>query len=124
VVDYYGPTYLISFVQTPGYTSHASATSAESKLIGGAVLENKKLARNASPTECVTLNDAPFFIVHGTSDPVVPPAQSQLIHDKLVAKGVQSEVTFLPGAGHGGPAFTDAALLDRVAVFIRKAIAN
>jgi len=124
VVDYYGPTDLISFVQTPGYTSHASATSAESKLIGGAVLENKKLARNASPTEYVTSDDAPFFIVHGTSDPVVPPAQSQLIHDKLVAQRVQSEVTFLPGAGHGGPAFTEAALLDRVAVFFRRAFAN
>lgn len=76
------------------------------------------------PTEYVTSDDAPFFIVHGTSDPVVPPAQSQLIHDKLVAQRVQSELTFLPGAGHGGPAFTDAALLDRVAVFIRRAFAN
>jgi dipeptidyl aminopeptidase/acylaminoacyl peptidase len=85
------------------------------------VLLNLEAARNASPSEYVSSDDAPFFIVHGTSDPVVPPGQSQLLHDRLTAKEVPSTLTFIPNAGHGGPLFTEPVLLDRVADFIRKA---
>ncbi len=124
VVDYFGPTDLISFVQTPGYTSSALPTSGASLLIGGPVLENLKAARNASPSEYVTSDDAPHFIVHGTNDPLVPAAQSQLLHDLLTAKRVQSTLTLIPNAGHGGLPFINPSLLDRVATFIRKSFSS
>jgi acetyl esterase/lipase len=118
VVDYYGPTDLVALVLTPGYTSHQSPDSAESRLLGGPVLDNQEAADAASPATYVSAADPAFFIVHGTADPVVPPQQSSLIRDALQSSGVPAQLTFLPGAGHGGPQFSASQLTDQVILFL------
>ncbi|MBB5868074.1 acetyl esterase/lipase [Allocatelliglobosispora scoriae] len=120
VVDYYGPTDLLALVQTPGYTSHQSPDSAESRLLGGPVLDNPQAADAASPITYASPADPPFFIVHGTADPVVPPQQSSLIRDALQADGVTAQLTYLTGAGHGGPEFSTPALTDQVLLFLQE----
>ncbi len=82
-----------------------SADSPEGKLIGGAVPENKGKARTASPTTYVTKDGAPFLIMRGDKDPLVPSAQSTELHDLLEKAGAPSKLVILPGAGHGGPQF-------------------
>ena len=74
VVDQYGPTDLLTM---GGF--HNNANSPESKLLGGAVQDNKKAARNASPTSYVSKDDPPVLLIHGTNDPVVPFNQSELL---------------------------------------------
>jgi acetyl esterase/lipase len=120
VVDYYGPTDLIALVLTPGYTSHQSPDSAESRLLGGPVLDNREAADAASPVTYVSTGDPAFFIVHGTADPVVPPQQSRLIRDALQAAGVTAQLTSLAGAGHGGPQFSTPQLTDQVLTFLEQ----
>lgn len=108
VVDYYGPTDLVKFVQTPGYTDHAEPDSPESKFLGGPVLESQEKARQANPITYITADDPPFLIYHGDEDSIVPPEQSQILHDALQAAGVSSKLTYLPGVEHGGaPIFDD-----------------
>lgn len=101
VCDFYGPTDLKAFVASPGYESHASPTSPETKLLGGAVLENLELAAKANPITHVTSNDPPFLIVHGDKDPVVPIQQSELLFEAL--KKAERPVQFhtIKGAAHG-----------------------
>ena len=120
VVDYYGPTDLTALVLTPGYTSHQSPDSAESRLLGGPVLDNREAADAASPVTYVSAADPAFFIVHGTADPVVPPQQSRLIRDALQAAGVTAQLTSLSGAGHGGPQFSTPQLTDQVLNFLQQ----
>jgi acetyl esterase/lipase len=105
VCDFFGPTDFTVFVTTPGYESHAMDSSPESKLIGGAVLENKYKAACVNPITYVSGDDPPFLIVHGDKDPIVPNNQSWLLFDELKLEGVSARFHTIQGAGHGGPGF-------------------
>jgi acetyl esterase/lipase len=115
VCDWFGPANLLTFGPQGGndrakspraFPATDAANSPESKLIGGAVPDNKEKARAASPTSYVTKDDAPFLIMHGDKDPLVPHAQSEELHGLLEKAGVPSQLIILPGAGHGGTQFT------------------
>ncbi|HRJ08431.1 MAG TPA: alpha/beta fold hydrolase [Prosthecobacter sp.] len=117
VCDYYGPTDFTVFVTTPGYESHASDTSPEARLLGGAVMRNKDKAARANPITHISNDDPPFLIVHGDQDPTVPINQSQLLFRELGAAGVNAHFHTIKGAGHGGPGFSGEDIGQMVAAF-------
>jgi dipeptidyl aminopeptidase/acylaminoacyl peptidase len=55
----------------------------------------------ASPIHYVTKDDSPFLILHGEKDVKVPPAQSQMLYDRLKAAGVPATLVMVRNAGHG-----------------------
>ena len=131
VCDWFGPSDLISFGPQGGnarannprpFPASDAADSPEGKLIGGAVPENKDKARAASPTTYVTKDDAPFLIMHGDKDPLVPSAQSTELHELLEKAGVPSKLVILPGAGHGGPQFDARETMRQVSEFFVKTL--
>ena len=131
VCDWFGPSDLISFgpqggndrVKNPSpFPASDSADSPEGKLIGGAVPANKDKALAASPTNYVTKDDAPFLIMHGDKDPLVPAAQSTELHELLEKAGVPSKLVILPGAGHGGPQFNSRETMKQVSEFFAKTL--
>ncbi len=113
VVDWYGPT---DFLQMSG--SHHDAGSPESRLLGCDIDECPDRVAIANPISYVDAGDPPFLIQHGSRDATVDPNQSALLHAALLASGVQSTHTVLPGAGHGGPEFTTAENLALVESFL------
>ena len=133
VCDWFGPSDLLTFGPQGGnarpknprpFPATDAADSPEGKLIGGAVPENKDKARAASPVTYVTKDDAPFLIMHGDKDPLVPAAQSTELHELLEKAGVSSKLIILPGAGHGGPQFSSRESLGKVAEFFAKTLKN
>tara|TARA_R110002096_G_scaffold173997_4_gene349576 strand:- start:13223 stop:14338 length:1116 start_codon:yes stop_codon:yes gene_type:complete len=107
VVDYYGPTELLTMNDHPSKIDHNAPNSPESILIGGAIQANKDRANNASPITHVTADDAPTLIVHGTKDDLVPYPQSVDFEKKLEASGVSATFVTVQDGGHGrgfGPA--------------------
>lgn len=131
VCDWFGPADLLTFGPQGGNgrTDHPrpfpatdSADSPEAKLIGGAIPENQQKARDASPVTYVTKDDAPFLIMHGDKDPLVPCAQSTELDEALRKAGVPSKLVILPGAGHGGPQFNRQEILDQVTAFFVKSL--
>jgi len=101
VVDFCGPSHLLSMGQFPSKIDHDAPSSPESLLIGGALQENKKAANKASPITYATKDDAPILIVHGTDDPLVPFNQAEIFHSALLKVGVKSEFLGIKGMGHG-----------------------
>ncbi len=101
VVDCYGPTDLLKIGRYPSEIKHDAADSAESRLIGGPIQENKDKAIKASPITYVGKDSPPFLILHGDKDPIVPLNQSELLASAL--KKAKIEVTFyvVKGGGHG-----------------------
>src|SRR5690606_37004408 len=65
-------------------------------------------------------DDPPFLILHGTHDALVPYAQSVQFAEAFREKGVPVWLQTLPGAGHGGPAFTKAPVLKLMQDFFAK----
>jgi dipeptidyl aminopeptidase/acylaminoacyl peptidase len=72
-----------------------------SDLIGRvpAVIPDK--ANAASPMSYVSAKSAPFFIVHGDHDMLVPLQQSIKLNAALKNAGVQSDLYVVPGGAHG-----------------------
>ncbi len=118
VVNEFGPANLLTMGDFPSSIEHNAADSPESRMLGGAVQEHKDRAREASPQTHITADDAPFLILHGTEDPLVPYDQSVQFDRALRAAGVESLLVTIEGGGHGGfgspePAERVKAFLDR-----------
>ncbi|MDO8833950.1 MAG: alpha/beta hydrolase [Vicinamibacterales bacterium] len=113
VVDWYGP---VDFLQM--FPSHLLADSPESRLLGCTVTACPDRVAMANPITYIDTGDPPFFIQHGSADGTVNPAQSELLHAALQEAGVASTHQVLPGAGHGGAAFTASANVALVAAFL------
>jgi acetyl esterase/lipase len=101
VVDYFGPTELLTMNKQGGKMDHDAPDSPESQLIGGAIQENVDKARDASPIHHVTKDDCPVLIIHGTVDPLGPYQQSVEFEKALEDVGVKATLVSIKGAGHG-----------------------
>ncbi len=104
VVDCFGPT---DFLQMDAHRLangmvHDPADSPESELVGGAIQENKDKVAWANPVTYVTAGDAPFLIIHGDVDPIVPHHQSELLEAVLKKASVPVSFYTVKGGGHGG----------------------
>lgn len=97
VVDFFGPTDLVNY---PGHDPEAKHTVI-AKLLGGSVHEKIELARQASPVNHVGAGDAPFLIIQGDRDRLVPLSQSRKLHEALVKAKVSSQLHVVEGGGHG-----------------------
>ncbi len=107
IVDAFGPTDLIRFDSIFPDSCRRRNTqnkphSASDQLLGCQPLECPDRARFASPIAYVDDSDIPVQIHHGDMDCVVPPLQSQLLYDTLLRHGVDAELYFYEGKGHGG----------------------
>ncbi|MBD3676282.1 MAG: alpha/beta hydrolase [Planctomycetaceae bacterium] len=101
VVDFYGPTEMLTMGKSPGL-DHNAPGSPEAKLLGGPIQEVKEIARQASPITHVSKDDAPFLIIHGTNDPLVPFEQSTRFQKKLKEAGVEATLITIKDGKHGG----------------------
>jgi acetyl esterase/lipase len=116
VVDGYGPTdlALADSQSLPGGLVHDAPDAPETQLLGLRISDaDPALLRACNPVAHVTPAAPPFLILHGTEDRLVPPAQSRLLHDALVAAGVESTLYLIEGFGHGF--FNGASLEQRPA---------
>ncbi len=101
VIDFFGPTEMLTMGDHKGSIDHNSPNSPESLLLGGAVQEHPEIARAASPVTYVSADDPPFLILHGTKDPVVPFPQSERLAELLKAAKVTCALVPITDAGHG-----------------------
>jgi len=121
VVDFFGPTDLLQMQAhaLPGSRfDHNSPMAPEALLIGGPVQENREKAQQANPIQYVTPGAAPFLIVHGEQDPLVPCNQSELLYDALQKAKVKVTFYKIAGAGHGGPAFDSVMMRAAALAFL------
>jgi len=80
---------------------HDLPTSPESRLVGGAIQQNKDKVARANPITYVSKEAPPFLLIHGDQDPLVPLHQAELLHDALKKAGVAVRLYPVKGAGHG-----------------------
>ncbi|MFP6877557.1 MAG: alpha/beta hydrolase [Roseibacillus sp.] len=115
VVNFFGPSNLLTMDDFPSTIKHSAADSPEGKLVGGALLDKKEIANSASPVTHVSKPDAPMLLAHGTKDKLVPHNQSVDLAKRLKAAGVPAVFITLEGAGHG---FRSEELQRRVTAFL------
>ncbi|GLY14935.1 hypothetical protein Kisp01_19500 [Kineosporia sp. NBRC 101677] len=101
-VTWYAPTDLAGLAEDHpgGAFDPRNPSTRESLLLGGAVADRPKQARDASPVTHVGPDAPPFLILHGTDDVLVPAQQSVRLAEALRAAGHDPELRLLPGGNH------------------------
>jgi acetyl esterase/lipase len=99
VCAFYPPTDLDRLAGTGSARRDPNSTIGQ--LLGVPVAGHEDAARRASPLTYVTRDAAPFFLMHGDRDTVVPVEQSKLFYAALKQAGVEAQLAIVPGKGHG-----------------------
>lgn len=95
IIDKYG----ITDVWDWAYGKNITSKSATNWM--GDKAKDETFGRSVSPTNYLSKNSPPIFIVHGNADPTVPYQQSVALYKKLQELGVGSQFITVPGGGHG-----------------------
>ena len=93
VVVLAGDVDLAAYTQPP-------ASDEVAALLGGTPDEVLELYRDSSPLSWIDRRSAPFLVVHGTRDRVVPLAQSRRLVTALRRAGIETSYLELADAGH------------------------
>jgi acetyl esterase/lipase len=122
--DFFGPT---DFLQMDAHRLekgmvHNGAGSPESRLVGGAIQEHKEKVARANPITYIGKDAAPFLIVHGDSDPLVPHHQSELLEAALKKAGVPVAFHTVVGGGHGTGFDKDPEVMPMVRAFFARTL--
>lgn len=117
VINFFGPTDLLTMADSPSTIDHNSPTAPEGLLLGGAVPDQLAKAKEASPITHVSAGDPPILTLHGTKDPIVPYQQAEVLHAALAKAGVTHTLVKVVDGGHG---FRQPEVRARVQAFVGK----
>jgi len=98
VVDLFGPTDLAGAAERSPRAERILLA-----FLGRPYGEAPELWRDASPLYHVSPDDAPFYIIHGTEDRLVPVSESEKLAEALRKAGVEVTFVKIEGMGHGRP---------------------
>jgi acetyl esterase/lipase len=122
ILDFFGPA---DFLKMEGdlEATHSEKglqlfQDAVPKLLGAPLPLDTAKAKNASPMTYLATNSPPVLILQGSSDDLVPCAQSQRLHAALDQAGVPNRYIEVAGAGHDGPRFSTPEIETNVVGFL------
>ncbi len=106
VCDWFGPTDFLQYYNYSRDNLLAPAVKPDDagsllvRLVGGKLAEKKELVAKANPITYITKDDAPFLIMHGDKDPLVPHHQSEILEQALKKDDVPVTLYIEKGSGH------------------------
>ncbi len=68
----------------------------------GGILADPEKSKTANPITYISDKTPPFLLMHGDKDTVVSPSQTEILHQALIAHGIESTRYIVKGAQHGG----------------------
>jgi acetyl esterase/lipase len=120
VCDWFGPSDFLHWGKLSLENPGTPAANPITRLLGGGVVEKQDLARRASPITYVSKTSAPFLILHGEKDGLVPLQQGESLYEALKKAGVDSTLHVIKGNGHGGAGFMAPDVLQEEEAFFGK----
>lgn len=77
-------------------------------------------AMKANPIHYINKNTPPFLLMHGDQDTVVSPKQTEILHQALVEKGIESTRYVVKNAKHGGQYWSQPEVVHTIIEFLDK----
>lgn len=109
VCDWFGPTDLVAILGPGAATADPEAGDRMPPagqlvhdLFAAWPKRKPDLYRLANPITFASKDDAPFLIMHGDQDPLVPLSQSEMLDKALAAAGAESKLHIVKGGKHAG----------------------
>ena len=81
---------------------------------GASIYSDIEKAKDASPMGHVKEGLPPFLIMHGSSDGLVSPMQSEQLYNAMVEKGNEVDYVIVEGANHGDLYWYQQPVIDKV----------
>lgn len=106
-----GPTDFMDVVRRFPDGSMDATLDLMAQHLGGKVQDNPEKAARANPITYITADAPPFLLLHGNLDNVVPVSQSEILHEALIAAGVESTLRISKGGGHFGGGSDDPEMV-------------
>lgn len=75
-------------------------------------------AMKANPIHYIDENTPPFLLMHGDKDTVVSPKQTEILHNALVEKGIESTRYVVKNAKHGGQYWVQPEVVQTIIEFL------
>lgn len=122
VLDFFGPSDLTTIMSQSTPHGINVRGPAMTLMFGKPLDQAVEELKLASPVFHVDKNDPPLFICHGDQDNQVPINQSIQLYGKYQELGLKVQLEFVYGAGHGGQAFSEPRLMDKVEQFLRQVL--
>ena len=107
VVDWFGPTNFLIMDECGSRLVHNNEDSPESLLVGGAIQNNQSKVSLANPITHISKKTPPFLVIHGMLDNLVPYCQSEVLHNALKSKNMESKLVLIEKGRHGPEVLTD-----------------
>ncbi|ARN76227.1 alpha/beta hydrolase [Oceanicoccus sagamiensis] len=123
VLALYPPTDFLSVPEDyDGLLDYYAPDSPVTELLGESIRTAPEKADLASPAKLANKDCPPTLLLHGDADPIVPIAQSELMHSALLNAGAQSE--FIPVADytHGDYRFNRDQPAEKISSFLQTLI--
>ncbi|MDF1823956.1 MAG: alpha/beta hydrolase [Verrucomicrobiales bacterium] len=92
------------------------------KLLAGPLMDCLELAKEASPVTYLDAGDPSCLILVGDEDTLMTQRQCKRLHEAALAAEIPSEFHLVPGAGHGGKAFSDPERRKLILKFLTSAL--
>lgn len=86
----------------------------------GGILADLEKAEAANPITYISNQTPPFLLMHGDKDILVSPSQTEILHQALLAHGIESTRYVVKGAQHGGVYWVQPAVMKIVIDFFDK----
>lgn len=105
---------------------HNAKDSPESQFLGKAITQDRAWTEQANPANHVAPDAPPVLLEAGLKDCTVPPDQSQLMFNALLARAPASHprIVLLDNAQHADPVFDQGESLQRVVHFLAEKLAR
>lgn len=104
VVDWFGP---VDMTRMDNCETVNDDKSPEAALIGGNPADNMDMIQLCSPYFYVSKTTAPFLVIHGNADSVVPYCQSVNFSEELKSQGKLTGFITVPEGQHGPVTFNE-----------------
>lgn len=105
--------------------AHKSPAMSEAMLVngvpwqgGGSILSDLDKAKKANPITYISDKTPAFLLMHGDADQVVSPSQTKILHEALIAHGIDSTRYVVKGADHAGLLWYQPEIMDIVIKFL------
>lgn len=117
VVDYYGPSNLIT-LGGAGARRDCVLNEAVTQLLGHNVSQDPVAALGASPVSRCHQDSPAFLLIHGDADRVVPVTESLNLQAHLLASGASAQLIVIRGGGHATRDMHTADIHGQICAFL------
>ena len=116
----YPPTDFLSVSKDfDGLLDYYAEDSPVTQLLGESITSAPEKSNLASLLRRYTGACPPTLFLHGEADPIVPVEQSVILHETLLAAGVDSDLMHLAGYTHGDHRFNRCAPAERINAYLK-----